>query len=128
MSINPEKVMESYIKLRDKRKELKQQWEDKDNELKSNMEKLEVWLLSKMNVLGTDVIKNGTGTAYTCTESKFSVSDWTTFCAWAKENERLDMFERRVSSSAMKEFIEENKQLPPAVQVQTERVIRVRRS
>ena len=128
MSIMPEKVMDAYIKFRDKRKELKQQWEEKDAELKADMEKLEVWLLSKMSVLGTDVLKNDSGTAYIQKESKFSCADWSVFWEWVLENKRLDMMERRISSASMKEFVEENKHLPPAINVQQERVVRVRRS
>lgn len=128
MSLTPEFIIQKYIELRDKRAALKKEWSEKDEELRTASDKLEAWLLKKMDAANTDVIKNKSGTAYTTIDTRISCADWTTFWSWVLENDRVDMLEKRISSRAVKDYIEENGTLPPAVNVMREKTVVVRKS
>lgn len=128
MSINTDTIIAKYVELRDKRSELAKKFKEKDDELKGAMEKLEGFLLKRLNDAGSETFKTEHGTAYVQIEKKVSCADWPQFWAWINENQRPDMLEKRVSSAAVKEYEEENNALPPFLNVLTERVVRVRRA
>lgn len=50
-------------------------------------------------------------------EDVYSVRDWPSFHAWVLENERLDMLEKRVGKTAMADFVEHTRTLPPGVEL-----------
>jgi hypothetical protein len=126
--VSVEVLTKAYTTLRDERTELKKAYEEDDFKLKSKMEKLEVKLMEKLGSFGVDSVKTPYGTVYTQIERKFQCADWITFWGWMRENDRLDCVEKRVSQSAMRILEEEGQGLPPAINFNAERVIRVRRT
>lgn len=128
MNLLPETAMQRYIDLRDKRSALKKAFEEKDDALKAFQDKIEAWLLKKMQELGSDTIKNDAGTAYITVKSRFSCADWPGLWQWLQENKRVDMLEKRISSKAVQEFEEENGALPPFLNVSKEREVSIRRA
>lgn len=128
-SLTPEIVMTAYIKLRDKRADLKCTYEEADMALKTNMEQMEGWLLKKLNEAGTTTFKNNVGTAYISETVRAGCGDWTLFWKWAAENNRVDMLEKRIASKAVQEYMEEHeKELPPGVTITVYRDVVVRRA
>lgn len=127
MSVTPQQAMEAVVKLRDKRAELKKLYEADDEVLKDSMERLEAWLLKKLIEAGTDTFKNEAGTAYITETVRGGCADWTLFWKWAADNHRVDMLEKRVSSKAIQDYLEEHKELPPGITITTYRDVTVRR-
>jgi len=127
--VNPETVMLAVIKLRDKRSALKKKWEELDEALKLDMERMEAWLLKKLNESGTTTFKNSAGTAYITETVRAGCADWTLFWEWAATNKRVDMLEKRVASKAIQDYMEEhNNQLPPGITITSYRDVTVRRA
>lgn len=126
--ITPEAVMTAYIKLRDKRAALKKRYEELDEQLKADMDRMGNWLLKKLNDAGTETFKNGAGTAYISETVRAGCADWTLFWKWAADNERVDMLEKRVASKAIQDYMEEHNALPPGITITTYRDVVVRRA
>lgn len=123
-----ETLTKAYTQLRDKRAELKKEYDITDSRVKEKMDAIEVRLMSKLTEFGVDSVKTPYGTVFTQTETKYNCTDWTTFWNWMYENERMDVLEKRVSQKAMRELEDGQEGLPPAIDVHKERVIRVRRT
>jgi hypothetical protein len=129
MTLTVDTVVDKYIKLRDKRSEIKKAYEAEDAKYKEAMEKCEAWLLLQCNTLGVDNLKvNGVGTAIKGKQMQVSCKDWKAFHQWVKTNDQLDMFERRISRSVLKDYLEQHgDELPPGLDVMFEAIITVRR-
>lgn len=126
-NVTADKVTQAYVALRDKRAELKRAFEAEDAKLKDQMNTLEIWLLKALDTLGADQLKTQHGTAYISTRDRAGCADWGTFYPWITETGRVDMLEKRVSTKPITEYLEENGELPPGINIQRERTIIVRR-
>lgn len=128
-AITAESAMHAYVKLRDTKAALKKRYEELAADLDLKMERIEGWLLNKMNEAGTDTLKNAAGTSYIQEQYRAGCSDWTTFWAWCAANNRVDLLEKRVASKAIQEYVEEHHgQLPPGINIQVTRNVIVRRA
>lgn len=128
MTEKTKQVMEAYIKLRDKRSALKARYEEMDAVLKQQQELLSQYLLKTMNAMGSDTIKNEAGTAYISVTRRFNCADWPGFWAWINEHGRPDLLEKRVLSSGIEEYMEQNGgEIPPFLNVFSERNVNIRR-
>lgn len=125
--ISADKVTDAYVKLRDKRSELKRAYEIEDAAIKDKMNKLEVWLMTTLRAIGADSLKTEHGTAFITTRDRASCADWGTLWSWMAENGRLDMLEKRVSTKPVIDYLEEYGELPPGVSINREQTINVRR-
>lgn len=121
-------ITEEYVLLRDERAVLKKEYDDKDDILKESMDKREAWLLNKLNEVGADSFKTEHGTAYIQNKTRSSCSDWTLFWDYIARNNRFDLLEKRVAQSPITKMIEGGEELPPAINIFTERVVTVRRA
>ena len=130
MALTVDTVVAKYIALRDKRSELKKAYEADDSKYKEAMEKCESWLLAQANALGVDNFAvKGVGTAIKGKQMQVSCKDWKAFHQFVKENDMLDMFERRVSHAVLKQYMEDhNDEIPPGLDVIFEQIVTVRRA
>ena len=107
---------------------MKKEYEHADFLIKEKMEKIEVLLMEKLGQLDLESMKTPSGTVYTQLETRYTCGDWTTYWDWMLQTGRVDCVEKRVSQGAMRQLEEDGEELPPAINVSRERVIRVRRS
>jgi hypothetical protein len=121
-------AVEMYIKMRDKKAAMKADFDASIAPLNENMEKLEAKLLDVFNKTGMDSVKTEFGTAYATTRSTASIADREVFMDYVKANEEWSLLEARVSKTAVEQFRSIHDDLPPGVNVRTERVVNVRRS
>jgi phage host-nuclease inhibitor protein Gam len=117
-----------YIKMRDKKAQMKAEFDASVAPLNEKMEKLEAKLLDVFNKTGMDSVKTEFGTAYTTTRVTASVADREIFMTHVKENDDWAMLEVRASKSAVEQYRETNNDLPPGISLREERVVNVRRS
>ena len=117
-----------YIKMRDKKAQMKEEFDASVAPLNEKMEKLEAKLLDVFNKTGMDSVKTEFGTAYTTTRVTASVADREIFMTHVKENDDWAMLEVRASKSAVEQYRETNNDLPPGISLREERVVNVRRS
>jgi chromosome condensin MukBEF ATPase and DNA-binding subunit MukB len=123
-----DKVIAKYIQLRDERSELKREYEQKDALLKEQMNRIEQWIKAMQKELGVTQLKSPSGTAFQTPRNIYTCVDWGAFHQWLRENNRLDLLEKRVGQRALNEFREENGTIPPGLNVISEIEISIRRS
>ena len=92
-----DKLVRAYLSLRDKRAELKREFEVEDKKLIEDMAVIEKMLASIVDSSGAT-------------------------------SARFEMFQKRLSSAALDEFIADNNAVPPGVALSSEYVITVRRN
>ena len=117
-----------YIKMRDKKAQMKAEFDASIAPLNEKMEKLEAKLLDVFNKTGMDSVKTEFGTAYTTTRVTASVADREIFMTHVKENDDWALLEVRASKTAVEQYRDTNNDLPPGVSMREERVVNVRRS
>jgi hypothetical protein len=114
--------------MRDKKYELKHQYEFKAAQLDEMLGKIESKLLQVFDSAGMDSVKTEFGTAYATTRSTASVADKETFMNFIKENEEWSLMEVRAAKLAIEQYKTANGDLPPGINFREERVVNIRRS
>lgn len=124
--MNIDETVALYRQLREKKKQLKKQYEEKVERIDSAMRKIEVALLKFMEESGVESVKTADGTAYLNTIKRASVKDWEALVEWVRENERWDVLTKGVSKTAVLDVLEDEGALPPGVDLYVERTVNVR--
>lgn len=118
-----------YIQMRDKKAQMKADFEASIAPLNEKMDKLEAKLLDVFNKTGMDSVKTEFGTAYATTRTTASVADREAFMEYVKANEEWALLEVRTSKTAVEQYRAANdNELPPGVNLREERVVNIRRS
>lgn len=126
--IPTDKLVKAYIKIRDARKELSEEFEKQDSDLKESLEMIEAQLLEACKSIGADSIRTPFGTLSRTVRKRYWTNDWHSFYAFLKEHEALELLEKRVSQTNMSTFLEENPDLhPPGLNVDSRYSVVVRR-
>jgi hypothetical protein len=124
----PDQLVRVYIKIRDMRSKLKAEYDAQDEELEDQMGLLQAELLTFCKDGNLDSIKTSYGTASRTIKERFWTSDWDEFRKFVKENDALDLFEKRIHQAGMKQFLEENpEKLPVGLNISREYAISVRK-
>ena len=122
-------AVEVYIKIRDKKAQMKAAFDAEVSPINDKLAKLEAKLMEVFNQTGMDSVKTEFGTAYTVNRSTASVADRDIFMDYVKKNEEWSLLEVRVSKTAVDQFREAHEnEIPPGVNLRVERVVNVRRS
>lgn len=128
---NTDKVVKTYIKIRDARAELKKKFEDDDKVLTDQMEVLEQYLLDVCKAAGANSFNTNFGTVIRQIKTRYWTSDWESMHKFIKENidaGGLDLLERRIAQKAMGEFLEHHPdKLPKGMNVDPRYTVVVRR-
>lgn len=118
-----------YIQMRDKKAQMKAEFDAQVAPLQEKMDKLEAKLLEVFNQTGLDSVKTEFGTAYSIVRTTASVADRESFMDYVKANEEWALLEVRVSKTAVDQYRSANdNELPPGINIREERVVNVRRS
>lgn len=118
-----------YIQLRDKKAQLKAEYEDAVGPVQAKLDALEAKLLEVFNKTGTSSVKTEAGTAYASVRTSASVADREVFMNFVKNNGEWGLLEVRASKTAVDEYrSSHDDQLPPGVNLREERVVNIRRS
>lgn len=118
-----------YIQMRDKKAQMKADFEASIAPLNEKMDKLEAKLLDVFNKTGMDSVKTEFGTAYATTRTTASVADREAFMEYVKANEEWALLEVRTSKTAVEQYRAANdNELPPGINLREERVVNIRRS
>jgi hypothetical protein len=123
-----ERMIGAYMKIRDRRAEIKREFTEEDNELKRKHGLIEAALMKMMQQVGSETLTvKGTGMAYLTTKTFTKGKDWDALWKYIEESGNLDLLQRRISSKAVQEYMDANEgELPPGVDVSQERAVVVR--
>jgi hypothetical protein len=128
MEITADRLVKAYVKIREERSKLAQDYDAQDSKLKEQLEAIEHELLEMCKTVGADSLRTQHGTVSRKVQKRFWTSDWHSFHKFVKEHDALDLFERRISQSNMQQFLEENPDvLPQGLNVDSKYTVSVRR-
>jgi predicted HicB family RNase H-like nuclease len=128
-AVSANKLSKIYLKIRDAREKLSQDYAVADKELQEQLELVESQLLDICKRVGAESIKTPAGTVMRRVATRYWTNDWETMYSFIKQNDAVGLLERRISQTNMKQFLEENPDLfPPGMLVDSTYKITVRRS
>lgn len=123
-----DKLVEVYVKIRDKRNDLKKQFESEDEALSAQLQELSNEMLDRCKEMNADSIRTPMGTIIRSIKSKYWTSDWDSMYQFIREHDAFGLLEKRLHQSNMKQFLSENPEvLPTGLNVENEFTIVVRK-
>lgn len=124
-----DKLVKIYVKMRDKLSEEKRSFEATKKNLDEQMATVATELKARATQQGVEGFKTDFGTVYLSETMKTSCGDWEAFGKFLKNHDPLEFLEKRISSTAVKEYMKRTDgQLPPGVSIFKEIEARVRRA
>lgn len=122
-------LVQRYIEIRNKKAEIKAEYEANVGKYDAALDKIEAVLLQKFNELGVDSVKTSSGTAYVSVRTQATLADWDAYRAFLSKQEDPYMFvERRVSKAAVEQYKTAHEELPPGVNWVETRTVNFRRT
>jgi len=123
--VSADKLTEIYVKIRNKRRELKKQ----DDELEAQLNIVASKLLEICKEQGSSLIRTPHGTISKRVTKRYWTSDWQSFYDFIKENDAFALMQQRINTANMEQFLEENPDLhPPGLNAeQTQTVVIVKK-
>lgn len=119
----------AYIKMRDKRAELLKAYEAEDAKIQAQMEMVEDELKKMCEEIGADSIKTEHGTVYRSVKTQYQVNDWDNMYKFVMEHNIPQVLFKRISTTNMKQFLDENPNLMPiGMNIDNKYTVTVRRS
>lgn len=122
-----DQVIGLYIKVRAQKAAVVAEAERKAEQITAQLHKLEAWLREQADKQGVTSFKTPSGTAFLTTTDYANVADWDAVLDFIKTNAAFDMLEKRVSKTAVREYIKELKTVPPGVNYGTKLEVNVRK-
>jgi hypothetical protein len=127
-ALTPEVLTKTYIKIRDKRAELKAEFEQKDEVLEMQLNTIKSELLDYCKTQGVDSVRTAAGLFYRGIKTRYWTNDWNSMNRFILEHGIPEFYEKRLNQTSVKQFLEENPDvLPPGLNVDSEYVITVRK-
>ena len=120
-------AVKDYVAKRDRLKAWMKKQSEEEERRKSDLAKIEAWLLEKSNTLGVDSFKTECGTAYKQLTEHFRISNWESFVEYIKRTGNFQVLEKRVAKLATKEIRDTTGELPDGIDVFSEYTIHVLR-
>lgn len=129
MTVDAAGIAKVYIRIRDKKAELKRDYEAQVAELDSQLNTLQSALLGMCESTGADSLKTPYGTVIRSVKTRYWPTDWDAFQTYVVENNAIRLLEHRVSQSAVQQWLEEtNLTTLPGLQLDRSYSITVRRN
>jgi hypothetical protein len=118
-----------YVSVRDKRNELKAEYEKLDSELSTELKEIEQKMLDVCKKLDVNSINTNAGTIIRSIKTRYWTNDWESMYRFIKDHGAFALLERRLHQSNMKQFLEENPDtLPEGLNQDKEYTVVVRRA
>ena len=123
--LNADRQTKIYVKIRDKRRELKKQ----DDALEEQINIIASELLDICKQQGSSLIRTPHGTISRRTTKRYWTADWHSFFEFIKEHDAFALMHQRINTVNMEQFLEENPDLhPPGLNAdQTQTIVIVKK-
>lgn len=126
--MDADKLVEQYVALREQRGTLKSEYENTDTALKERMEGLADELKEIIKGIGAESVSTAHGTVYRIVKTRYWAGDWDAIKKFVREHDALDLLERRIHQTNMKQWMEEHPaQVPPGLNIDSKYDVVVRR-
>lgn len=125
---NIEELVAQYVRLRDKLKEADDAHKAKTKTARDYLEQLNGKLLDRLNDVGGESVKTGSGTVYRSTKKSATIADGGAFREYVIDNGKFDLVDWKANALAVSEFITEHSAPPPGINYSTAFTVGVRRA
>ena len=126
--VSPEKFTKVYLKIREKRAELKAQFEQEDSKLEAQLNAIKSALLDYCKKQGVDSVRTQAGLFYRGIKTRYWTNDWDSMNRFILEHGVPEFYEKRLNQTSVRQYLEENPDvLPPGLNVENDYVITVRK-
>lgn len=123
-----DKLTRVYLKIKNRRSEIKREFEEEDNRLKDQQEQIKRALLNHCKEHNVDSVRTADGTFYRSIRSKYWTNDWESIYNFVLEHKVPELFSKSLNQTNVKQFLEEHPDLrPEGLNVDSEYVISVRK-
>ena len=123
-----DKLAKIYRKMRDRVSELTREYDTEVEIIKAQQAEIVAAMKEQMQALGVTSVRTDQGTVVLSVKTRYSTSDWDSFKSFVVEHDALDLFEKRIAQTNMKQFLEENPGVvPPGLNSNAEYDISVRK-
>jgi len=123
-----DKLTRVYLKIKNRRSEIKREFEEEDNRLKDQQEQIKRALLNHCKEHNVDSVRTADGTFYRSIRSKYWTNDWESIYNFVLDHKVPELFSKSLNQTNVKQFLEENPDLrPEGLNVDSEYVISVRK-
>lgn len=120
--------LQQYIKMRDILKQEEEAYEKRIAETKAVKDLLEGWLQQFLDSAGVTSVKTDHGTVYATTRYSASLADPDAFMKFVVDTNQLELLDRKANVTAVRDYVNEHKQLPPGVNLSARTSVNVRRA
>ena len=121
-------LVSKYIELRDKKAQIKAEYDVKVAKVDDVLNKIEAKFLEVFEQTGMDSVRTEFGTAYASLRTSCTIADKEAFMEFVKNNNEWPLLEVRPSKIAVEQYKSVTEELPPGVNWRAERVVNIRRS
>ena len=127
--IQLDELVNTYLKIRNQKDALYQEFQKTDRELKADLAQIEQVMLSSLNEVSADSIRTSGGTIIKTLKENYVCSDWSNFKDFVLENEAVELLQQRIHQANFKEFLASRSEdgLPPGISTLREFNIVVRK-
>jgi len=123
-----DKLAKIYRKMRDRVSELTREYDTEVEIIKAQQAEIVAAMKEQMQALGVTSVRTDQGTVVLSVKTRYSTSDWDSFKSFVVEHDALDLFEKRIAQTNMKQFLDENPGVvPPGLNSNAEYDISVRK-
>ena len=127
-SIPMDTLARVYRKMQTKIQQLTAVYETEVEVLKAQQDAVKNALKDQMLALGVKSVNTTEGTVILSTKTRYSTQDWDAFKEFMKENDALDLLEKRIAQTNMATFLQDNPTLvPPGLNSNSEYSVSVRK-
>jgi hypothetical protein len=117
-----------YIKLRQKREILSQQFKEADADLEKLMAEIETQLLDTLNASNSNSMSTNSAVIIRTVRKRYMPSNWAAVYELIKKYDAYGLLEKRVHNGNMKDFLEEHPdEYPAGMNVDSRFAVTVRR-
>lgn len=121
-------IIERYVKLRDKKAQLKAAFDTSVADINTALERCEAVIMQQLDAQGVESIRTDFGTAFKSVTASATVADWELTLDFIRQNELWDMLEKRVSKASVEQYKLDNNDLPPGINYRQAVSLNVRRA
>lgn len=120
-----EKLMQAELNMREAIEDLENQVKD----IKAKRAQIQNALNEACQKLNVTSLKTSVGTLTRTLKTRYWTTDWLEMYKFLKQNDALELMEKRISQSNMKDFIANNPDLfPPGLQATSEYSVSIRKN
>ena len=125
--VSAKRLTKTYIKIRAARAELSAKFKEEDGALARQIEVLKNALLDYCDSHNVESVRTSEGLFFRSAKTKYWTSDWEHMYDFIKEHDVPEFLDKRLNQTNLKQFLEENPDLPKGLNLSTEHVISVRK-